>query len=429
MSSALFFLYEFLLAPVAWFLFQAGRLFGDEKWKLFVAEKNARTFHRGDRPLTADEESKIREGRPIWIHAASGEIEYARPVLRRLKAEFPGVPLIVTYTSPSARRILRDLPEPDAWGPLPWEFRSHWGTFFWRWTPRLALFARTDVWPLAARETARRRVPAALFSATFATDSSRLRGPALWMTRRTLSFLSRVAVVSLEDLDVLHARGLTGDFHAEGDTRFDQVFHRLAHPKPLHARLRPPPGADVLVAGSTWPEDDRVLLEALPQFPALRVLWAPHEIGDERLRGLEAKITAAGRRCVRYSEAREWNEGEILLLDQIGVLAELYTWGRVAFVGGSFRRQVHSVMEPLAAGNSVLVGPYHLNNREALDFQKIVVHGEKLVTVTANSIAFTQALERKLSWSKDAAIADVQDAVRSRAGATEKLIEWLRPLV
>lgn len=427
MSSILFFLYEFLLAPLVWLLFQIGRVFGDAKWTLFVSEKNARLFHRGDRPLTADEEAKIRDARPIWIHAASGEIEYARPVLRRLKAEFPDVPIVVTYTSPSARRILRDLAEPAAWGPLPWEFRSHWAAFFWRWTPRMALFARTDVWPLAARETARRRVPAVLFSATFAADSSRLRGLAASMTRRTLSYLSRLSVVSQDDLDVLRERGIKGDAHAEGDTRFDQVFHRLAHPKPVRAELKP--AGDVLVAGSTWPEDDRVLLDVLPKVSGLRVLWAPHELGEEKLRGLETRIAAAGRRCVRYSQAKEWSEGGVLLLDQIGVLAELYAWGRVAFVGGSFKKQVHSVMEPLAAGSAVLVGPHHLNNREALNFRDVALHGEALVTSVVDAAAFARALETKLAWSRRVPASEIQDLVRGHAGATEKLIAWIHPRI
>lgn len=425
MSFSLELVYEFVLAPLVWLIFQVGRFFGGEKWKLFVDEKNRRRFYRGDRELGEDEIRALAAKRPIWIHAASGEIEYARPVLRELHRQFPEVPLLVTYTSPSARRILRKLPEPAAWGPVPWEFRGQWARFFERWNPAVALFARTDVWPLAARESARRKIPAALFSATFAANSSRLSFPVRSLTLRILSRLQRISVVSGADGAVLGEAGFQGPVEIDGDTRFDQVFHRLEHPQPVKESLRP--DEPILVAGSTWPEDDEILLELLgPQGAGVKILWAPHEVNETRLSELGSRISARGARSGRYSVRADWKDIDVLILDELGVLAELYRWGRVAFVGGSFRRQVHSVMEPLAAGCPVLVGPHHLNNREALEFQSVRVQGEALVTAVSDALTLRAALERKLAWSHGAEAETVRQTLRSRAGATERIVAWVR---
>lgn len=134
----------------------------------------------------------------------------------------------------------------------------------------------------------------------------------------------------------------------------------------------PKPEDFVFIAGSTWPEDEAVLI---PAFAKLRgknakVIVAPHEVGADHLDKLRADIAAAGLKSILYSQAEAWPDGEILIIDRVGILAELYTWADLAFIGGSFKKQVHSVMEALAAGLPVLVGPHHRNNREALFYQK-----------------------------------------------------------
>jgi 3-deoxy-D-manno-octulosonic-acid transferase len=363
--------------------------------------------------------------RPFWIHAASGEIEYARPLIRELKKKFPKTAVVVTYSSPSARRILKNLTEVDAWGPSPWDLISNCQKFLMGLQPRAVFFARTDVWPELVTQARLQKIPSVLFSATFAENSSRLRGFSKFLTRWSLSQLDRIFVVSEDDLEILSRAGIQGA-EIGGDTRFDQVFDRLQHPQPVFESLRPLPQERVFVAGSTWPEDEAVLLpwfiNAQKNKP-FRLLIAPHEINPERVESLVAEFRRHGIACDLYSSHRDWRN-PVLILDQVGVLAELYRWGEVAFVGGSFKKQVHSVMEPLACGLPVAVGPFHKNNREALSFQKESVRGLPVVQVVTNTGDFERFWRNTAPFTNDDRF-EIRQKIASYQGATRKLLDTL----
>lgn len=416
----MFTFYRLILSPLAWLIFQSGRLFGDAKWKTLLRAKNSGEF----RLAPGWTEETLRAARPFWFHAASGEIEYARPVLRELKKRHPGVPLLVTYSSPSALRIIEKLTEVDAVGAVPWEFRGEVREFLNRFSPRAALFARTDLWPVLADTLRAEKIPALLFSATFAANSSRLRGPARALTGRSLRALDSVQVVSPDDVENLGdlARGLK--IEVGGDTRFDQVFHRLSHPQPLPESLRPS-GAKVFVAGSTWPEDEAVLLPAFAAATGWKFVIAPHEIGPGKIENLERRLRELGLDSQRFTAGGAWT-AKVLLLDRVGLLAEIYAWAGAAFVGGSFRKQVHSVMEPLAAGCRVLVGPKHLNNRESLDFAAEFA-GEYPAVMTVHDSAELGALlnEEGLIGARD----EIRTLVAARGGATERVVVWCERFV
>lgn len=409
-----FFLYRFLLSPLAWLFLQVGSWFGDRKWKSLIRAKNSGAFHRN-----RGDEASLRAARPFWIHAASGEIEYARPVIRELKARFPTVPVVVTYGSPSAVRILEKIIEIDAWGPVPWEFAGSVRAFLRRFEPRALLIARTDVWPVLLDVVSAEGIPSLLFAATFARGSSRLRGFARRLTARSLRQLSAIQVVAEEDRANLAGMGVDAKIAVVGDTRFDQVFHRLANPQELPASLRPARGP-VFIAGSTWPEDEAKLLPAFAARSDWKLLLAPHEIGEARLSALETELARLGMGSQRFTAGGSWTK-RVLLLDRVGVLAELYAWGDLAFVGGSFRRQVHSVMEPLASGLRVLVGPFHENNREALAFRRELVGPRPAVLEVRSSEDVSAALaDASLLGDRDA----VKAAVAARRGASARVIEW-----
>jgi 3-deoxy-D-manno-octulosonic-acid transferase len=172
----------------------------------------------------------------------------------------------------------------------------------------------------------------------------------------------------------------------------------------------------VLIAGSTWPEDEAILVPALAKMKreGLKIIIAPHETTPAHLEKLEKQFTEAGLPFVLYSKSTEWPTGSILLIDQIGILAELYTWADIAFIGGSFKKQVHSVMEALAAGLPVMVGPYHQNNREALFYQKKNFSSGMIVQVVHTSEDIMVLVDRMKK--KVLAFPQIKEEIRGEIG-------------
>lgn len=413
-----FFIYKNILFPFAFLLLQFLRPLLPAKLKETIQDKNNLDFTN----------IKFSE-KPFWIHAASGEIEYAKPVMRELKRRFPEIPILVTYSSPSAKAILEKIPEIDHWMPVPWEWSTSVQKFISHLSPRALLFARTDVWPVLTNTVAKNKIPMILFSATFAENSSRLKGFGGALNGHAFNQLQAIHCVSTEDQSNVESLKLTAPIYVSGDTRFEQVFYRLAHPKTLKNNLMPAPEEFIFIAGSTWPEDERVLLPALSQMQGvfLKSIIAPHEVGEEHLLSLEEQITALGMKSVRYTEASEWKADEVLIIDRVGILAELYTWADVAFIGGSFKKQVHSVMEALAAGLPVLVGPHHKNNREALYYMKKTFPMGTIVQSFSQSVELANILAKLKTHQVDFLNykTKIKNEVAQNQFATEKVLTSL----
>lgn len=412
MTSLVFYFYKLIIAPLAFVLLQIFRPLLSGKIREMIDDKNRGFYHLAH----GFTEAEIAKARPIWIHAASGEIEYARPVIRELKRLHPEIPILVTYSSPSAKKILSGLHDVAAWAALPWDIDIFIKPFIAKWNPRALLFSRTDVWPVLAMEARKAKLPSVLFSATFADNSSRLKGVTKHLTRFSLKHLSEIHCVSLEDIQNLQSLNIDIPVLASGDTRFDQVFHRLENPKILRNELIPSPEDFIFIAGSTWPEDEAVLIPALAKLKNIhiQVIIAPHETNKEHLEKLENQMREHELAFVRYSEAKTWPAGAILLIDQVGILAELYTWADVAFIGGSFKKQVHSVMEALAAGLPVLVGPFHRNNREALFYQKKNFSSGMIVQIIHSADDIVVLLQRMKKHQDN--IANIKEEIRSEIG-------------
>ncbi|QLY24146.1 3-deoxy-D-manno-octulosonic acid transferase [Bdellovibrio sp. KM01] len=412
MSLLVFWFYKFVLVPFAWIVLQLLRPFISGKLREMIEDKN-HSFYKMTHPGT---EKLIPLHRPLWIHAASGEIEYARPVIREFKKAHPDIPVIVTYSSPSAKKILESMHDIDMWAALPWDFDISIASFIEKWNPRALLFSRTDVWPVLARVAKKKRLTTGLFSATFADNSSRLKGFSRFVTKYAMNQLDEIHCVTEEDRRNLYNLGIKTKIEVSGDTRFDQVFHRLENPKQLKNELMPSTDDFVFIAGSTWPEDEEVLVQALSKIKRdnLKMIIAPHETTAAHLEKLEKQFSDAGLPYVLYSKSTHWPLGSILLVDKVGILAELYTWADIAFIGGSFKKQVHSVMEALAAGLPVMVGPHHQNNREALFYQKKNFSSGMIVQVVHNSEDVMVLIDRMRK--KSFAFPHIKEEIRSEIG-------------
>ncbi len=358
---------------------------------------------------------------PIWIHAASGEFEYAKPVIREIKKQNPTQPILVTYSSATFVSSIESFPGVDFSLALPIDLPGPCRSFLHKYKPKCLLIARTDLWPEIIYQTNSKKIPIVLFSYT-------QRAPVLmgWLARKTRAWLlkqmAQIQCVSEKDAEHVRELGVVKGVTVSGDTRYDQVEHRLSHPKALPQQLRPT--RPTLVAGSTWSADEDVLFSALT--PALKdkrlqCILVPHEPTPSHVRELEKRLEKLDLKFKKFSEEQNWADADVLLVDKTGVLAELYQWADFAFVGGSFKGSVHSVMEPLGAGCLTLVGPHFLNNREATEFAKIPAGAFTAVQVCSDAASLKRTVELLLSGQKEQRAQEILKIFNERLGASRTL--------
>ncbi|HET9385505.1 MAG TPA: glycosyltransferase N-terminal domain-containing protein [Gemmatimonadales bacterium] len=317
----------------------------------------------------------------VWMHAPSvGEGLQAKPVLETLRAERPDWQLAFTFFSPSAERLAKNLPV-DIADYLPIDRHAEVSAVLDALQPTALIFSKLDVWPELTLAASQRGVKLGLISATVAPTSSRLRWPARQWAAPAYQALDSIGTISEEDgqrLELLGARPET--IAVTGDTRYDSVAERalrLDRSREPLARLASssgapaPPGLFTIVAGSTWPADEAVLLPAfadlLHQLPNARLLLAPHEPNPDHLAGIADRLRHLKLpRAVRLSQIEHAKPGPVIVVDRVGILADLYALGDTAFVGGGFHRAgLHSVLEPAVFSVPIIFGPYWRMSRDA----------------------------------------------------------------
>jgi 3-deoxy-D-manno-octulosonic-acid transferase len=357
--------------------------------------------------------------RPIVIHCSSGEFEYAKPLLRELRSRFKHIPLHVSYFSPTYEKNIRATHEVDFCYPSPWENPVVIRQFLKHHKPRAYMVSRTDAWPVMLSQCRKMGIPTVLFSATLSKNSKRLANPlSRFLARWILKKVDDVFCVTNEDQEMFKKLGV--DAKVIGDSRYDQVLYRIKNPKALKSQLKPSQRDHVIVCGSTWAEDELVLVQAAKSTQSKwKWIFAPHEPSPKHLEDLELQLTDAKISFQRYSASENWNT-DVLIIDQVGILADLYAWGSVAFVGGSFKKTVHSVMEPLAHGCWTFVGPKHENNREAVLFQSLYAGGNSAVRIVSNAEELAQQMKDLMP-----ATSEIMSLVQKQSGTTAKLVQEL----
>lgn len=378
----------------------------------------------------------------VWLHAPSvGEGLQARPVLEALRRAHPDWQLAYTWFSPSAAPFAQRL-DVDLRAELPFDGEREMDALLDAWRPTVLAFVKLDVWPVLARRASARGVRTALVSATLAANSGRQGRLARALLGDAYAALDAVGAISPDDGTRLVALGVRpAHLRITGDTRMDQVWARaraVTANHPVHRLLAisndgSTPAPPLLVAGSTWPADEAVLLPALGTWlnahATARCIVAPHEPTPEHLAPIEQWAQRAGFPLQRLSAA-ERSHGSpwrVLLVDRVGVLGDLYALGSFAFVGGGFHDAgLHSVLEPAAFGLPVLFGPQHRNAREA----GLLVHAGGAVAVTSEAALLAQ-LEQ---WTTEAgtrhcAGAAARAFVEANLGGTARVMAMLEPLV
>ena len=311
------------------------------------------------------------QSRPLlWMHAPSvGEGLQARPVLELMRRRHPDIQLAYTHFSPSAESFARSL-DVDFHDYLPFDTKANARGALHALRPTAIVFSKLDVWPTLTAAAKSLGVGLGLVSATLASGSSRRSRLAAALLRDAYAALDSVGAIDSADADRLVALGVRPDaITVTGDTRYDQVWARannVDRQGALLTRLASP--RLTIVAGSTWPADETPLLPAFVaarrEVRGLRLIIAPHEPTVHHLEPIERWATREGLRLDRLGEAT--GDSEVVLVDRVGVLGDLYALAAIAFVGGGFHDAgLHSVLEPAAFGAPVLFGPHHTMSRDA----------------------------------------------------------------
>ena len=306
----------------------------------------------------------------LWMHAPSvGEGLQARPVLELVRQRHPDVQLAYTHFSPSAESFARSL-DVDFHDYLPFDTEGNARAALDALRPTAIVFSKLDVWPTLTAAADSLGVRLGLVSATLASGSSRRSRLAAALLRDAYAALDRVGAIDPADADRLVALGVRADaIVVTGDTRYDQVWARARNVDregALLSRLASP--RLTIVAGSTWPADEAAVLPAFVaarrERPDARLIIAPHEPTAAHLEPIERWAAREGLQLHRLGDAT--GETEVVLVDRVGVLGDLYALADIAFVGGGFHDAgLHSVLEPAAFGAPVLFGPRHAMSRDA----------------------------------------------------------------
>ena len=315
-----------------------------------------------------------------WFHFTSvGEFEQAKPLIEALKDE---ARIVLTYFSPSVHSNVTNYPHHDAAIYLPLDTARNAARLFQIINPSLLIFSKFDIWPNLVWCTAKRGVPIALIAGTLHPESKRLIFFARPFFRAVHRCISVHCVISEDDA---HRFRLicpaSAQIEVTGDTRFDRVYQRAvavngkAEFFPGQSTLERP----ILIAGSTYSEDERVVFEAYrrlrenashsPDSNNLpHLILVPHEPTAERIDEIRPQLDYLGLSRAFFSELQEGidlSQTDVIVIDTVGLLAQLYRLGDVAFVGGSFHGSVHNVMEPAAMAKPILFGPTIHNAYEA----------------------------------------------------------------
>ncbi|KPK64973.1 MAG: hypothetical protein AMS21_05950, partial [Gemmatimonas sp. SG8_38_2] len=327
------------------FLPEKARRSVEARQKLVARIQNWAGEHRTDGPL-------------VWFHAPSvGEGLQTRPVIEALRKLRPELQVFYTFFSPSAEKFAAQMPV-DYADYMPFDVVADLMLVMEAVRPDVVVFGKSDVWPNVTRVASWCDVPLALVSGTLAESSSRLRWPARRLLTPAYERLSAVGAISVEDAARLALLGVHPDrIEITGDARFDQVWARAQALDPSQPPVVLLAGHDglTLVAGSTWPEGEKHLVPAVASLRSrhrnFRALMVPHEPTDDHLRRLESHLDVDGLEHVRLSEL-EGGSGdlkEVIVVDRVGMLGELYALADIAYVGGGFgKRGLHSVLEPAA---------------------------------------------------------------------------------
>lgn len=363
MKKIWFIVYNYLIIPVFYALILLSSLFNSKIRRGIKGRK--RMFEE----LILDAANLSKSKKLIWFHSSSlGEFEQAKPIIEELKKD-KNINIIVTFFSPSGYENSKKYSFADLVTYIPFDSHRNANRFARIVRPDLAVMMRYDIWPNHIWAIKKMDVPVFLVDATMKRNSPRKFPILLNFHKLLFNELTKILTVSQNDAEGFKKFGCTErQIQAVGDTRFDRVFQRSRKSRKLNL-INEDLFKDkkIFAAGSTWNVDEEVIIPAfikLAKFDEKVILLiAPHEPSTVNLENIESEFTGK-LSTIRFSHMNNYNGERVIIVDSIGILLTLYTYASAAFVGGSFKQNVHNVLEAAVYGIPVLFGPKIENSQE-----------------------------------------------------------------
>ncbi len=303
----------------------------------------------------------------VWFHAASlGEFEQGRPVIERFRAEHPDFSVLLTFYSPSGYDVRKNYEGVDLVCYLPFDRKRNVVRFLRIVRPSMAFFIKYEFWPNYLKQLHKNNVPTYLISGIFRKDQAFFK-PYIRSYRRLLSYFTHFFVQNNDSAILLASIGYTDNVTVSGDTRFDRVLEIASaanHLDKADLFANGPTPTITLVAGSTWPQDEALLISYFNTHPGLKLIIAPHEIHESHLTQIESLLE---RPFGRYSLVTPEQAADLdcLIIDCFGLLSSIYRYGQLAYVGGGFGAGIHNTLEAAVYGIPVMFGPKYEKFMEA----------------------------------------------------------------
>jgi len=360
-----------------------------------------------------------------WFHCASlGEFEQGRPIIEAFGQQYPGYLILITFYSPSGYEVRKAYTGADLILYLPLDTQSNARKFVDTVKPDIVFYVKYEFWFNFLSYLQSKKIPLILVSAVFRPDQHFFKGYAEW-PRKILKGFTKIFVQNEDSKELLEFIGIE-NAEISGDTRFDRVAAVAGNPQPIEIAESFSAGHRVFVAGSIWPTDEDLIFGLIKNSTHnLRFIIAPHEIKPEHIESIMQK---AGSKAVQLSTANtvDVKNAEILIIDSIGQLSQLYQYGAVAYIGGGFGVGIHNILEAAAFGLPVFFGPNYHKFKEAKDLIKLkgafeIKNGEELLLKTDELLADDQKLASTSLVSKN--------YVLSGKGATAIILQRVNELI
>ena len=357
-------------------------------WGIAIASlfnEKVRKMWRGEREAFKILKQKVDpNAKYIWFHAASlGEFEQGRPLMERIRKDYPQYKILLTFYSPSGYEVRKNYEGADIICYMPVDTRLNAIRFLRLVRPVMAFFIKYEFWSNFLHILKHRNIPTYSVSSIFREDQVFFK----WYGRNyagVLKCFTRFFVQNEESKRLLEGIGITA-VDVVGDTRFDRVLQikEAAKQLPICEAFRtgvassqsadvPHHDFKVFVAGSSWPPDENIFIPFFNEHKDWRLLIAPHVIAEEHLKLILSLIK--GKKVVRYTQTtpKEAAEADVLIIDCFGLLSSMYNYGDVAYIGGGFGVGIHNTLEAAVWNMPVIFGP---NNKKFQEAQGLLKSG------------------------------------------------------